>query len=309
MTENQFISNLCVPNGMIDVVLDTDAFNEIDDQYAITYLIRSTEKCRVKGICAAPFFNHRSSSPADGMQRSYDEIIKILKLAKREDLIPNVFHGSEMFLKNETEPVISDSAQFIVDTAVSYSPEKPLYVVSIGAITNVASAILMAAEIAEKIVVVWLGGHAHDWQNTKEFNMAGDFAAARIVFGCKVPLVQLPCDGVVNRFAFNSEKLHSLLYGKNILADYLVDCTEKEALFCSCGSPNWQRVIWDVTAVAWLLNDGNRFMDFKITPSVMPEYSGVYSFPENSHPMCYVTNIHCTELQNDMAQKIGGISE
>ena len=46
-----------VPTGMTDVILDTDAFNEIDDQFAIAYMLRSKEKLNVKGICAAPFYN------------------------------------------------------------------------------------------------------------------------------------------------------------------------------------------------------------------------------------------------------------
>ena len=36
------------PAGRVDAVLDTDAYNEIDDQFAIAYLIRSTEKMRTK---------------------------------------------------------------------------------------------------------------------------------------------------------------------------------------------------------------------------------------------------------------------
>ena len=35
MTNEQRIRNLSVPTGKVDVVLDTDAFNEIDDQFAI----------------------------------------------------------------------------------------------------------------------------------------------------------------------------------------------------------------------------------------------------------------------------------
>ena len=38
--------------------------------------------------------------------------------------------------------------------------DEPLYVVAIGAITNVASALLTEPALAGKIVVVWLGGHA-----------------------------------------------------------------------------------------------------------------------------------------------------
>ena len=41
--------------------------------------------------------------------------------------------------------------------------EAPLYVVAIGAVTNVISAILMAPEIMERIVVIWLGAHPPYW--------------------------------------------------------------------------------------------------------------------------------------------------
>ena len=78
MTAEQRIKNLSVPTGPIDVVLDTDTYNEIDDQFALAYLLRSTEKLNTKAIYAAPFFNQHSEGPADGMERSYEEIKKIL---------------------------------------------------------------------------------------------------------------------------------------------------------------------------------------------------------------------------------------
>ena len=43
MTKEQYVKNLSVPTGKVDVVLDTDAFNEIDDQFAIAYLLRWQE--------------------------------------------------------------------------------------------------------------------------------------------------------------------------------------------------------------------------------------------------------------------------
>ena len=134
----------------LDVVLDTDAFNEIDDQYAIAYLLKSEEKLNLKELYAAPFFNKHSVSPEDGMVKSYDEIIKILKLAEREDLIENVYKGSTQFLDDENTPIVSQAAKRLVETASGYSKENPLYVVAIGAITNVASALIMNPEIAEK---------------------------------------------------------------------------------------------------------------------------------------------------------------
>ena len=77
---------LIPPSGKIDAVLDTDAYNEIDDQFAIAYMLRSCEKIRVRALYAAPFFNENSSSPLDGMEKSYNEIFNILTLMKTENM-------------------------------------------------------------------------------------------------------------------------------------------------------------------------------------------------------------------------------
>ena len=84
MTEAQYLKNLNRPTGKVDVVLDTDTYNEIDDQFAISYMLKCSDMLNVKGICAAPFYNDRSKSPKDGMLRSYNEILKLLKLSKME---------------------------------------------------------------------------------------------------------------------------------------------------------------------------------------------------------------------------------
>ena len=69
MKSNELIRALGVPEGPVDVVLDTDTYNEIDDQFAIAYMMRSPE-LRTKAIYAAPFFNENSSGPEDGMLKS-----------------------------------------------------------------------------------------------------------------------------------------------------------------------------------------------------------------------------------------------
>ena len=86
MKIEQYLKNLTSPSGEVDVVLDTDAYNEIDDQFAISYLLSCPERLHVKGICAAPFLNCKSVSPKDGMEKSYLEILKLLTLAGKEDL-------------------------------------------------------------------------------------------------------------------------------------------------------------------------------------------------------------------------------
>jgi len=297
----ELICRLKKPTGRVDVVLDTDTYNEIDDQFALSYLVKSDEKLNLKAIYAAPFFNHRSNSPADGMERSYQEIMTILTLLEREDLKENVFRGSTEYMPSETEPVISDAANDLVERAMQYTKENPLYVVAIGAITNVSSALVMKPEIKDRIVLVWLGGNATHWPHNKEFNLYQDVAGARIVFGCGVPLVQLPCMGVVSAFTTSGPELEYHLRGKNKLCDYLIDETAKEAMVCYGGS-TWTRAIWDVTAVAWLL-DGD-FMEECLIHSPIPEYDDRYAFDNNRHFIKYVYHIKRDNLFADLFAKL-----
>ena len=303
MTTVQLLKNLQTPDHPVDVVLDTDAYNEIDDQFAISYMLRSPERLNVKGLCAAPFFNSNSTSPEDGMYRSYDEILKLLKLAGREDMIPHVCRGSVRYLPDEKTPVSSDAADFLVRLSGEYTTENPLYIVAIGAITNVASALLLDPEMKERVVIVWLGGHAHHWNHNGEFNLMQDVAAARIIFGCGVPFVQLPCCGVVDRFTTSRYELEHWLKGKNPLADYLAQNTIDAAESYAAGKP-WTRVIWDVTAVAWLLNDNQRFMTDELRHSPIPEYDDRYAFDNTRHFMKYVTGINRDALFQDLFSKL-----
>ena len=287
------LKRLQKPSGKIDAILDTDAYNEIDDQFALAFFLKLKDKINPLGIYAAPFHNKNSTNPADGMEKSYAEVFKILSLMERDDLKPIVKRGSVKYLPSENEPVDSEAARDLVEKAMRYTPEKPLYVVAIGAITNIASAIIMKPEIIDRIVIVWLGGHAHHWPDTSEFNMKQDVAAARVVFGCGAAVVQLPCMGAVSSFTVSGPELERWLRGKNKLCDYLVQYTSESAIHDG-GLPNWTRVIWDVTAVAWLLDEA--CMEDRLCPSPIPQYDHHYSFDPNRHFIRYVYHIHRDKL-------------
>ncbi|MBR5547115.1 MAG: nucleoside hydrolase [Clostridia bacterium] len=296
LTLEQRLQMLECPKGKIDLVLDTDAYNEIDDQFAISYALKAKEKINLLALYAAPFHNHRSNGPADGMERSYQEILMLLKLSGED--IPT-YRGSTVYLPDENTPVDSDAASHLVELAKKYTPEKPLYVAAIGAITNVASALLMAPEIADNIVVVWLGGHALEWHDNAEFNIKQDVAAARVVFGSGAPLVMLPCMGVVSSFTTTGPELDYWLRGKNALCDYLVKNTVDEVKSYAEGRV-WSRVIWDVTTIGWLLNDNGHFMQEKLIPTPIPQYDHHYS-QSCSRVLCkYVYHINRDALFGDL---------
>ena len=300
MTEAQRLKNLTPPTGPVDVVLDTDTFNEIDDQYALSYLLLSGDKLRTKAIYAAPFLNRKVSSPEEGMEKSFEEIGRMLG---RLPYAPPVFRGSRTFLADEKTPVLSAAAQDLAERVEHYSPESPLYIVAIGAITDVASAILLNPHVCENAVVVWLGGHARHFHDCREFNLMQDVAAARVVMGCGVPFVQLPCMGVVNTFTLSAPELSAWLVGKNELADDLAAITMRE-MARGTGQSIWTKVIWDVTAVAWLLNDGDRFMLSRLEQTRLPTYDLHYDEQPLDCQMRYVYYILKDPLLRDLVEKL-----
>ncbi len=293
---------LQTPRTPVDVVLDTDTYNEVDDQFALAYLFSSREKLRVRGVYAAPFVNGRAASAEEGMNNSYREIFRVLALMGIGDF-KNVFKGSSEFLKNEKTPVVSDAARDLAERAMRYTFERPLYVVAIAALTNIASALLLNPAISERIVVVWLGGQARQFDDASEFNLNKDVAAARIVFErMRDSLVQVPCRGCVSEFLTTEAELRFWLSEKNKLCDYLVESVVR--FHENCAGKPWSKPIWDVAAVAWLLNEDSRFMLDKIERIPQISYDRRYSYPENRGFMKYVYYIKRDALFEDLFAKI-----
>ena len=148
----------CTINGATRpkrAVLDTDTWNEIDDQFALAYALLAPECLDMRAVVAAPFSNRRAATPGEGMRKSYGEITRILGLFGRaaENF---AWRGSESYLADRRTPVDSEGARKIVELAYdAHASGGRLYVLAIAALTNVASALLIAPEIAEQIAVRW----------------------------------------------------------------------------------------------------------------------------------------------------------
>ena len=240
---------LALPRAGRSIVLDTDTYNEIDDQFALVYALLSSE-LDLQAVYAAPYYNDRSTGPADGMEKSYEEILRILQRLDRSHE-GFVFRGSPTYLPARNEPVISDAAQDLVTRAMA-PREGPLYVLAIGAITNVASAILLEPDIIQRIVVVWLGGQPHNWPTAREFNLQQDVPAAQVILDSGVPFVHIPCKNVAEHLTTTQAELAAHIRGHGSLADYLCEILDgyHHDHFA------WAKVIWDISTVAWLINSG-----------------------------------------------------
>ena len=110
LTNEEIHRCLQIPTGRLRLVIDSDAKNEVDDQFAIAWALRSRDRCEVEAVYAAPFSHDASpldqtengrksaclhgsaSDPGDGMEQSYQEIRKLFDLL-HEDPAGRVFRG------------------------------------------------------------------------------------------------------------------------------------------------------------------------------------------------------------------------
>jgi len=249
MSEASLIERLLPPHGRVRAILDTDTYNEIDDQYALAYAALAGS-FDLEAVYAAPFHNARSSGPEDGMEKSHAEILRVLARLGQQgrNLSRRVLKGSRRFLEAAGRPVQSDAAADLVARALA-GPGR-LYVLAIGAITDVASALLLEPRIKEKVVVVWLGGQPSGWHTAFEFNLKQDLLASQTVFDSGVPLVHVPCKNVAEHLRVTVPELEHHLGGRSALCDYLVSMTRDYMAERGLQS----KVIWDISTVAWLRN-------------------------------------------------------
>ena len=169
----------------VRVILNTDAKNEVDDQFAIVQAVL-TESFDLRGLIAAHFGPDKSPHSE---KDSYEEIQKVLKLMNREDVA--VYHGSELAMPDEATPMDSEGARLIVQEAMK-EDDRPLYIAFLGPLTDMAAALLMEPEIVNRnVTVIWIGGR--DWPaGGWEYNLKNDVCAANVVFKSQVQLWQVP---------------------------------------------------------------------------------------------------------------------
>jgi len=297
VSEAQRLAMLQSPTGRpVRMVLDTDTYNEIDDQFALVYALIS-EELDVQAVYAAPFTNNRSKGPAEGMEKSYEEILRILdKLDRSPEGF--AFRGSTKYLADPKHPERSPAALDLIARARKSSPEDPLYVAAVGAITNVSNAIAIDPSIIHNIVVVWLGGNGHNWSHQREFNYHQDLPASRLVFDCGVPVVQLPCTPVVTHLTTTVPEMERYVAGRGPIGDYLLK------IFKAYRKDHfgWSKVLWDMTAIAWLINDKWLPSDLVHSPIVTDNYT--YSFDRSRHLIRVVNFVHRDPIFRDFFTKL-----
>ena len=301
--KNTILETLLSKKGVVKTILDTDTYNEIDDQFALVQMLLSKERIDVLSINAAPFsMNNRSDDPQKGMELSYEEIFRLLKKInfKKNNF---VFKGSTKYVGFDKKPIDSPAADNIIENALKCSESDPLYVVAIGAITNVASAILKEPEIINKIVVVWLGGNALYWPENNEFNLKQDIGGAQVLFDSGVSLVLVPCKGVTSHLISTVPEIEKYIEPHGEIGKFLA-MRFKEY---NNNHKGWSKEIWDMAAISWVLNE--EWAPTNITPSPILLDDKSWAFNENRHPIKIVYEIKRDLILQDFIEKLENFSK
>lgn len=230
------------------VVVDTDAFNEIDDQFAVSLAALCAEQMRLEAVYAAPFHNTRSQGASDGMEQSFDEIIRMVDLLSPKLDHVTVCRGSSRWSGEGEPPEVSEAVLDLCARAQRH--DDVLYVIALGAPTNVVNALRHQPDLIDRIVVIWLGGHPLSWHSAREFNLMQDVFATRYLLDCGVPLVLVPCGLVAGSLTLSLPEVERYVEPMGPVGGYLA------SIFRGAVEdfPGATRTIWDLAAVSWVCN-------------------------------------------------------
>jgi len=213
--------------GPLRVIIDTDP--GVDDAFALLLAMRSPE-LKIEGITAVA-----GNVPLD---LTLPNALRMVEIAGRTDipvaagakgplvrrLVTAAYaHGENglggaVFPEPKIKPVSAPAAEFIRATARGHPGE--LTLITVGPLTNVATALKMDSELAGMIrSIVMMGGSLSGGNITPaaEFNVYVDPEAARIVFQSGIPVTMVGLD-VTRKTSLTDEHVRVLESAQNAVS-------------------------------------------------------------------------------------------
>lgn len=225
----------------IRLLIDTDAANEIDDLYAVGLAIQSSDRIAIEGFVAT----HFAGKPGpDSTEQSYQLLLEVLKVAGCENDYVVKRGGHPM--QYPRTPTESEGTDFIIERARAGSTDNPLWVVGLGAATNLASAILKAPDLAPRVRFLFRARNEFNWPtHTTQFNVVGDIIAVQTLLECDAPLAWFDTGTALT---ITMEETEKRLAPLSPLGTFLHEYRHKHPHHAS---PN--KGFFDLGDIAWLM--------------------------------------------------------
>ncbi len=275
---------------MKNIILDTDLYNEIDDQIALAYVLKSKDVLNLEAVTIAPFTKGEYNTKTS-IDKSYEVAKKIFKMCNEKD-DGLVFKGAiEYFTNNSTQS--NEAVDKIIETALK---NDKTYILSIGCITNIALAIKKEPKIIHKIEVIWLGTNFLFMKNN-DFNFRQDVEAVRYVLDGKVKITIIPTYPVSYGLMISKYELENRIGNVNELCNYFCDIFTDDY-----GTEKIRRVIWDISTVAYMINK-EWFETMEIScPKIKKDTS--FKLTKFRHKIKFVQRLNSNKIYDDLFSKI-----
>lgn len=294
---------------MENVILDTDISNEVDDQFALSYLLRSGDKIKLEAITIAPFKSNKFvklSSLEEGINMSVSAAERIIEMTCASDklsLKQKIFGGASAYF--DESKALSPAANKIIEVC---ERNEHTTVVCIGAITNLAVALFHRSDLAGKIKIIWLGGNSFLSPDNDEYNFRQDPEAVKFIWSLPVELVVIPVKNVSDLLSISIYELEHYLsdgrLGKYLLGVYrgCVAAHRKDEKNITGEA----HALFDISAVAYVINPD--WFDAVTIPAPVISEENRYVLQGNAErQITFVCDMNRNLIYRDLFEKIGGL--
>jgi inosine-uridine nucleoside N-ribohydrolase len=254
-------STLSLQSQQQKVWLDSDTGNEMDDLYAIVRLVKDTT-VEMVGLSSAHFnnadllvfenwngYDTKNLNTVAESQRLNEQILKALN---RLD-IPHPMGADRQTGRawGQETPRPSDAAEQMIALARTMPIGQQLHILTLGALTNIASVVQLAPDILPKIKVFSLGAKYEPktkvW-NKSEFNIRNDLNAFDYLLNLeRFDFVIMPLEAAFP-LKFQREETYSSLDETIEIEKILADRWREH------NPQDTQRIMWDLALVEAYLN-------------------------------------------------------
>lgn len=160
------------------VIIDNDFCGDPDGLFQLAHSLMCGETLDIRAIIGGHLSKGDGDEPYSTKScQKAEQLLKIMGLTGKY----SVLKGSEKPML-DYKPIPSEGCKAILDEALQCSKDSPLYVLCGGALTNIASALMLKPEIEDRIVLIWIGGTEGGADGGYEFNLSMSIPAARFVF-------------------------------------------------------------------------------------------------------------------------------
>ena len=250
----------------IRVLMDSDANNELDDQHAIAYMLFNGGAFDVEGITVN---RTRAGGSIDEHFAEAERVVRLANLGERVRIEKGASASFEAIAPRLSQPGYDGEAavQFIIERARA-ADARPLVLLPVGKLTNVALALKKDPSIARNLRVVWLGSN---YPERGEYNKENDpssltyildetdvpFEMVTVRYGkpSGTDAVRAPLAEIRSRMAGKGPTVAAPVTGRDggsysTFGDYSISLFEKIELQ---GDPP-SRALYDMAAVAIVKN-------------------------------------------------------